>query len=518
MNNAFGIVDWIVVIGYMLVVLLIGAVVSRKQTDTRYFFLAGRSMPAWAVSLSVLATALSAATFIGVPQMAFEGNLTYLITNIGSVIAVFIIAFLFVPPIYREGTVTIYGYLGKRYGAVARGAAGVMFLFGRLLSSGARLFMAGIGFALILYGETNTKELVLAVILLGIIGTTYTIFGGIRAVIWTDVLQITVMVIASLCAVVLLLRAIPVPFDQIVTALQDSDGVNKLHLVDTELSIGKAYTLWSGIFAMIVVGVSTHGVDQDMAQRVMTARSPWQGGLALITSIFIGIPVVFIFMIIGLLLFVFYQRPDLMGSAMPQDIIEDSRRVFPQFVLYHMPVGLRGLTMAGLIAAAMSTFDSAINAMASCLVADVYAPWRRWRSGVVAKDFEESMPDLAASRLAVGIMGFFLTGFAIFAIYLQESGGDQLINFALGVMAFALAPLLGVFCAALFTNRGNALSVYAALATGVVMVLLLQPYMLPKWTGIAVAWPWWWVIVSPLCFIICILGASRSDSSEGCHS
>ena len=508
MQQGFGFIDWTVVVVYMIVVLLIGAVVSRRQTDTRYFFLAGRSMPAWAVSLSVLATALSAATFIGVPQMAFDGNMTYLITNIGGVIAAFVIAFLFVPPIYRAGTVTIYGLLGQRYGNGARSAAGIMFLFGRLLSSGARLFMAGIGFALMLYGEISTRELVFAVVLLGIIGTAYTIFGGIRAVIWTDVLQITVMVIAALCAVFLLLHAIPASLGEILAALKNADGMNKLQLVDTSFAVDKAYTIWAGIFAMIVVGVSTHGVDQDMQQRVMTARSPFHGGIALISSIIIGIPVVFIFMVIGMLLFVFYQRPDLMGSALPQDIVEDSRQVFPQFVLHHMPVGIRGLTMAGLIAAAMSTFDSAINAMASCLVADVYVPWKSWRQGTVPND-ESDMPDLAGSRLAVGIMGTLLTGFAILAIFMQEHGGDQLINFALGVMAFALAPLLGVFCAALFTRRGNVWSVYAALGIGMIAVLLLQPYMLPKWTEITIAWPWWWVIVSPLCFIICILGKSR---------
>lgn len=513
MYQGFGFIDWSVVVIYMAIVLLIGAVVSRKQTDTRYFFLAGRSMPAWAVSLSVLATALSAATFIGVPQMAFDGNLTYLITNVGSVIAAFVIAFLFIPPIYRAGTVTIYGYLGQRYGNGARSAAGIMFLFGRLLSSGARLFMAGIGFALMLYGEMSTNTLILAVVLLGIIGTAYTIFGGIRAVIWTDVLQITVMVIAALCAVWLLLRAIPAPFGQVIAALQDADGVNKLQLVDTSFAVDKAYTIWAGIFAMIVVGVSTHGVDQDMQQRVMTARSPFHGGMALISSIIIGIPVVFIFMVIGMLLFVFYQRPDLMGSALPQDVVEDSRQVFPQFVLHHMPVGIRGLTMAGLIAAAMSTFDSAITAMASCLVADVYAPWKAWRKGTRTDD-EGDMPDLAGSRLAVGIMGALLTGFAVLAIFMQEHGGDQLINFALGVMAFALAPLLGVFCAALFTRRGNVWSVYAALGIGMIAVLLLQPYMLPKWTEINIAWPWWWVIVSPLCFVVCVLGAPRDKARE----
>ena len=312
MNPQFSLLDWSVVIGYMAIVLVMGAVISRRQADSRYFFLAGRSMPAWAVSLSVLATALSAATFIGVPQMAFEGDLTYLITNVGSVIAAFIIAFLFVPPIYLAGTVTIYGYLGRRYGMGAKAAAGVMFLLGRLLSSGARLFMAGIAFALMLYGEATARELVFAVVLLGIIGTLYTVFGGIRAVIWTDALQLCVMTVAALFSVVLLWQLIPASGTDVLNALRNAEGVNKLRLVDLRWDLGNPFTLWSGVFAMIVVGVSTHGVDQDMAQRVMTAKSPWHGGWALISSIVIGIPVIGLFMAIGLLLHVFYQRPDLM--------------------------------------------------------------------------------------------------------------------------------------------------------------------------------------------------------------
>jgi Na+/proline symporter len=349
---------------------------------------------------------------------------------------------------------------------------------------------------------------VFAIILMGIIGTLYTVFGGIRAVIWTDTLQIIVMTGAALCAVVWLLRIIPVDGTQIIAALRDADGINKLRLVDTSVNVSNPYTLWAGALAMVVVGVSTHGVDQDMLQRVMTARSPWHGGLALVSSILIGIPVIALFMIIGLLLFVFYQRPDLMGDAAPMDLVADSRRVFPQFVMNHIPTGIRGLTMAGLFAAAMSTFDSAINAMGSCLVADIYGPWRARRRRLDGENEEALLPTVAVSRTAVGLMGALLTAFSVGAAYLQESGGDLLINFALGVMAFALAPLLGVFCAALFTKRGNAQTVYAAFGIGIVAVLLLQPYMLPRWTGMAFAWPWVWVVVSPVCFLICILGKS----------
>lgn len=509
MNPQFTLVDWTIVALYLALVLFMGAVISRRQKDSTYFFLGGRSMPGWAVAMSVLATALSAATFIGVPQMAYEGNLTYLVSNIGSVIAAFLIAFFFVPPLYKAGTITIYGFLGKRYGNGARIAAGTMFLLGRMLSSGARLYMAGIALALMIYGTAAPQDLVVAIIVLGLVGTLYTVFGGIRAVIWTDALQLIVLITAAFCAALFLKHMIPVPLHEMYYALRNAHDANKLQLIDTSFSIEKPFTLWSGTLAMIIVALSTHGVDQDMLQRVMTACSPWQGGRALVVSMLAGIPIVALFLCIGLMLYIFYQCPELMGDGAPADVVVDSRRVFPQFVLHHLPTGLRGLTMAGLIAAAMSTFDSAITAMASSIAADLYAPWKTHVMRKPNTEPEMVLPELKQSRIAVALMGALLTAFAIGAVFLQELTGDTLINFALGVMAYALAPLLGVFCAALFTKRGTSYSVYAALVLGALAVLLLQPVMIPRFLGIKPAWTWIWFIVSPISFLICICGSPK---------
>jgi len=360
---------------------------------------------------------------------------------------------------------------------------------------------------MMLSGNTTAGELVFAVVIMGIVGTIYTVFGGIRAVIWTDVLQLIIFTSAALLALGYLWYLIPASGEEIYGALCDANGMNKLRVVDYGFNVSSPFTLWSGVFAMTIVCVSTHGVDQDMLQRVMTAKSPLHGGLALVSSILAAVPLVFLFLVIGLLLFIYYQRPDLMGAAAPLDVIEDTRKVFPQFVLHHLPSGLRGLLMAGLFAAAMSTFDSAITAMASCLIADIYAPWRAWRNSRIPKESgDEVLPELRHSRMAVGLMGLLLTGFAVGAIYMQERGGQTLIDFALGIMAFALAPLLGVFCAALFTRRGNVISVYVSLGFGALAVLMLQPYMLPEIMGFRLGWTWVWVFVSPICFILCILG------------
>lgn len=508
----FGALDWAVVVFYLLGMVGIGLYVARRQENTEDFFLAGRSMPWWAVSLSVLATALSAATFIGVPQITYAagGNLTYLILNIGEVISAFIIAALFVPVIYRAGTITIYGYLGKRYGTPSMVAASAMFLLGRLLASGARLFIAAIGFALMLYGDTEPRDLVLAILIFGVVGTVYTAFGGIRAVIWTDALQIVVVVFVAAMSVWLLLKAIPLDLVQFVYYLRNAEGGDKLQVVDTTWSLGVPYTIWAGIFASTVVSMSTFGADHDMAQRLFTTKSAWRGGLALVTSKLLGIPVVLLFLVIGLLLHVYYGRPDLMGEMAPLDVMDDSKRVFPQFLLYHMPTGVKGLAMAGLLAAALSSFDSAINAMAGTFVADIVIPLRKRRRGL--EPGETRRHDLDVSRWMVVVMGVLLTVFALLAVFVQKAAGQHLIDFALGVMAYALAPLLGVFCAALFTRRGNNASVLAAFVTGIVAVTLLQPFAMPAWFDFRLGWPWVWVFATPLAFLAAVIGAPAREA------
>lgn len=515
-------VDWCIILSYFATMIAIGCYWSRGQRGTGAYFLGNRRMPRLAVALSVLATTLSAATFVSVPALAYGGDLTYLIMNLGGLVAAFVVAGLFIPPLYRSGTVTVYGFLGSRYGQPVAIVASLMFLLGRLLASGARLFIAAIAFAFILFGDTATEYLLTAIVSFGLIGTLYTVLGGIRAVIWTDTIQICMVVAAALFSIYFLLEVIPLPIGEIFAELREFDGQNKLKFLDFRLDWSLSFTFWTGLVASTFVSTAAYSVDHDMLQRLMTARSPSAGGISLIASTVVGIPVVCLFLGIGLLLSIYYGRPDLMGTAVPLDQLEDSNAVFPQFVLNNLPAGIKGLAIAGLFAAAMSSLDSAINAMASSLVADLYLPWkercRRLRTVAekvekpkVSRTTEEDFA-LGASRLAVALMGLLLIGFALLAVFLYSMGDDSLISFALGVMAFTNAPLLGVLSAAIFTRRGSARSVITALVIGCLAVLFLQPYTLAVWLDFSpIAWPWLWVIVSPLSFAVAV---STSGNSE----
>ncbi len=490
-----------------------------------------------------LATALDAATFIGAPQQAFAGDLTYLILNLGGILAAIIVAVLFIPTFYKAGTLTIYGYLGQRFGPGAMiGAEHARFCSVACSPPALRLFMAGIAFSLLLFNDISLPYLLGAIVVLGIIGTLYTCIGGIKAVIWTDVVQIFIVVGAALVTVLLLKHMIPLSFGEMVTLWQTAPKGDKLHVLDLSTSPDKAYTLWTALFAIVFFNVAAYGTDQDLAQRMLTCRSSWRGSLSLISAILAGIPVTLLFMFIGLLLFIFYKHPELMGAAAPTEVVQDSRSIYPQFLLHHLPTGLSGLAMAGLFAAAMSSFDSAINAMASTVMADLFRSKRQrfaetsrcihcrydlrdqlqrgvyscpecgWDFAEYATEDEPQHGMLAHSRLAVAVMGVLLTIFAILAAVMQQAGGQKLIGFALGVMSFAYAGLLGVFLTALLTRRGNTASVWAALIVGALTVLAVQPYVLGSVTTaiwgepFTLAWPWWMVLGTTASFVVCVMG------------
>lgn len=517
----FGPLDVGVLLAYLLLMALVGAAAARRKTDARGYFLAERAMPAWAVALSVVATSLSVATFVGVPEQAFKGDLSYLVTNAGGFLAVFIVAGFFIPRFFRAGTITIYGFLEKRYGQTVLIAVSATFLLGRLLASGARLYIAARPVCLLIFHtyDPTRQQLLLAICLIGAIGTAYTIAGGIRAVIWTDTIQITIVAGAAILSIALLMHRIPVPFSGIVHALADPTSGphgSKLLMFDLSTDPTRPFTLWTALIGGTFLSTAAYGVDHDLAQRMLTARSAWRGGLSLILSQLISVVVVCLFLAIGLLLYIFYKRPDLMGAAFPHDPLKSSADVYPQFLLNHLPTGLSGLAMAGMFAAAQGSLDSAINAMASSAVADLYWPLRRRLGKSVDAGAHAKAP-----RLAVAAMGLVLILFAVLAALRYDPKQNTLIDFALGVMSFAYTGLLGVFLTALFTRRGNTVTVLSALLAGVVVTTLLQNGICDWWTAKLLGQAhhlasfWWMPIGTGICFAICVSGAHEPAEEQG---
>ncbi len=516
-------IDWLAIAGYFALVLTIGALAARRSgRGGDEFLLAGRSMPVWAVAISVLATSQSAATFVGGPQQSFDGNLTYLAANIAVLLASIIVAFVFLPAFYRRRVTSIYELLGQQYGTGPQRMASAMFMIGRVFAGGARLFILAVPFSLVAFGETTHAQMVQSILIIVVVAAAYTMLGGIRAVIWTDVLQAGVYIGAIALALLILWQKIPLSLDQAVDVLRSDPAGDKLRVFQWSADspgdfFTQPYSMPAIICGLTLLMLAAYGTDQDLAQRMLTCKSPARGGWSMILATIIGWPVVVMFLLMGLLMFVFYNRPDIMGDAAPLYTIDRSHEVFIEFIRHEMPMGVRGLMLAGLFAAAMSSLDSELNAMASTIIADFYRPWRLKRDREYARG---NRAEVIVSRWAIVFWAANLGGFACLCVWWYDHSEQRIIDFALNVMVFAYSGLLAVFLTALLTRRGNAQSVIAALVTGFIAVLAMRPALwgpvVAKLTGsevdvtIPLAFPWQMLIATTLSFVVCCTGKRKA--------
>ncbi len=538
MVSRFGTLDWIALGTYALVLIGTGWWFSRrKQSSASDYFLGGRSMPAWAVAVSTAATAISAATFVGVPEVAYAGDLTYLAANIGAVLAILVVAFLFIPAFYRANVTTVYGLLEQRLGPGARTAASIAFLIGRVLSSGARVYIAAIPAAMVIWGDApasgNATHLIASIVILTVIGIVYTLIGGVRSVIWTDIAQTVVFVTAASVVLWLLLTRIDATIPEIWRTLAESptvSGTTKATVISLSTDPANPYTLWASAIGMMLFYLAAYGTDHDMAQRMLTCKSPAAGGRSAIAAVLMQIPLIAMFLAIGSLLWVFHHRPDLVspgrdgGVAVPPA----GSRVFIAFIVNHGPAGLSGLTIAGLYAATLSTLNSGLNAMGASLYSDIFLPLRA-KPNRGAGRAAPAQREVRAGRAFVSLAGVAVGGFACLCVWWQRADGRTLIDLALGVMTFAYAGLLAVFLTAILTKRGNSISAVLAIAAGFVTVAALQPAWIGTWTAwvpplaatptiaddwrfgeLRLAFPWQLMIGVAVSFAVCVCGRRRA--------
>src|SRR5712692_4178419 len=348
-------IDTAVLLLYFVLIISIGLYMGRKEKDLKDFALGGRRIPWWAVLASLVAAETSAGTFFGTPGEGFSHrDYTYLQLAFGTILGRVLVSYIFIKPYYDYKVFSIYEYLTARFGVASKNAASAVFMITRLLASGARLYVAAVALALayeMISGtrpnQTQTLWIYLgATIAIVILTAIYTTFGGIKAVIWTDLIQASIMIGSALIALDLLYFAIPGGFHQIV---QSHGGFGISDFFTTGLDPAKlGWSKWIGMFAVastIVAGLigstfmtmGTHGTDQDMVQRMLTAPDIRRSRRSLICSALADIPIAFTFLSIGLLLWVYYQaHPDPTLPKTPNE-------TFCHFILYQMPVGLRGL-------------------------------------------------------------------------------------------------------------------------------------------------------------------------------
>ena len=493
--QAFTWLDWTVIGVYFGLLVGTGSFFAwraKRLKTAREFFAGENTMPVWAVAISILATAQSAATFTGVPEQGYTGDLRYLATNIGSIIAALILATVFIPAYYRKRVTTPYQLLESRFGPGAKLATSIAYMIGRIFASGARVFVGAIPVSLAVFGDTSTEHLAISIAAFMIFGILYTLAGGITSVIWTDVLQVGVYIGAAIAAIYWLCSKVTVPFSEVVSAVSTGmpDGSSKLNVWTSDWSWSNSMSPPAILTGFVLIALASHGTDQDLVQRMLTCKSPAKGSWSVISGMLIGVPAVAIFSVLGILLWVYYQRPSLMGDPSRLAPNGDTADVFLRFILSQMPSGFAGLMIAGVLAAGPAGINSSLNSMGSTLVNDVY---RTFRPG------KEDRHYIVAGRWAIALWGVILGAFAMFCIYWKQSAGQDIINFVLSVMNFAYAGLLGVFITALFTKRGTTASCIAAMITGFIIVLLMRQEIWVQWTSaigwtdastLKIAWPW----------------------------
>lgn len=513
MHASFPMLDWLIVAGYLgLLAAMSWWFTAYKSADARDYFLGGNTMPMGVVAVSVLATTQSAATFLGGPDQGYRGDFSYLATHLGALAAALFVAGVLVPRFYAMGATTVYDILAQRFGMKATRAAGAMYLTGRVFASGARLYLAAIAVSMILYADIAPGHIISAAFILMLLGLAVTVFGGIRSVLWSDLAQFVIYAGSALIVLGYLWWQIPAPGDVIIDALRHAPGgQNKLVLLDWRFSLADPYTLPSIMTGLTLLYIGNFGLDQDTTQRLLTCRDSRQGGRALIVSVLMSLPVVAIFIAIGQLLHIFYDRPGLMGGQLPQAASAFDGAdvtIFMHYILTSIPSGLKGLVAVGVIAAAVSTINSGMNSMASVLVEDFYRPWRAARRALPGRHY------VAAGRIAMALVGLALFLMSVLCYYWQRYSNMPLLDFALSVMVFAYSGLLGVYFSAVFTRRGSGLSVIGALLAGFAVTLAQQDYVVDV-LGLpaafkSLAFTWQLCIGSALAFLVCQLG--RADN------
>lgn len=502
MQSNFSTLDWMIFASYFLILILTSVVLSQSKVKTsRDYFTGGNAMPMLAVAISVLATSQSAATFLGGPEYAYKHDLTFLGFYASAFLAIIFVSKVLVPRFYAINAITVYEYLEHRYGETSKRYAGIMFLIGRLFASGARLYIGALAISMILFSDIMASHVAISIAILMLGALAYTYFGGVKSVILSDIIQAVTYIGAGVAVLVYLYYSLNTDFSTLMTTLSDN---HKLKLVDFSFSGG--FSIWTLLTGWFLLNIAAYGLDQDMTQRVLTCKNEKEGRKSLIYSILFTLPVAFLFLVIGLLLYIFYQHPEISGitaSCVDQNVDGQSVTIFMLYILNEMPEGLRGLVTVGAIAAALSSTNSVLSAMASVAIEDIYRPW-------LAKEDRDEAHFLKASRVMVITFAVFLCAMAMISFYWQQYTALPLLSFALGVMAFAYASLLGVYGAAIFTNRGNEQTVLWALIGGFLTVLLLQPYIIGSVIDIKVDFAVMMIMGTLVSFGLMMLGTKKT--------
>jgi SSS family transporter len=474
-------IDFAILVLYLAGITAFGVRFRRGQHNLRDYFLGGRSAPWWALACSIVATETSTLTIISTPGIAYSGNLGFLQLVIGYMVARVILCVVLIPQYFQGEFYTAYQLLEKRFGKRMRSAAAVVFMGTRALAEGIRI--SAIGKVVSIAFGTGDR---VSIGIIALLTLFYTFEGGMRAVIWTDVIQFGMYLTGSVAAFFLLLHKIPGGWAGVSHVAAAAGG--KLSIFDFTFSLTRSYTFWSGLFGGTFLTMASHGTDQTMVQRLLAARNERDSKKALLASGVIVFVQFALFLVIGVMLFVYAQH---VALAPPGG---DPDRIFPEFIVRDMPVGLAGLVLASIFAIAMSNASGSLNSLASSSMMDFGR-----KQDVSAPDSDEkSKASLGRSRkltlvwgVVLGLLGLIRWGPVLVA--------------GLTVASITYGGLLGVFLLGTWNRRANERGALIGFAAGILLMIAVRIYTPLAWT--------WYVLVGTL--VTFAVGSIASLSAGG---
>lgn len=466
--------DLALVAAYLVGITWFGARFRHGQRTLRDYFLGGRKAPWWAISLSIVSAETSTLTIIGTPTLGFGGNLGFLQVVLGYLVARIVISVLFLPHYFRGEMYTAYELMEVRFGPRIRKLTAATFLVIRALAEGVRVFAISIVVSIVL----GTGELASIVVIL-CLTLFYTFEGGMTAVIWTDVVQMFLYVAGALVSFVIILQHIPGGWP---TVLAVAAPAGKFAVFDFRLELtgeffSRTYTFWAGLIGGCFLTTASHGTEQLMVQRLLAARTQAQGRTALLASWVVIFFQFFLFLLVGVILFVFYSQAQL-AAPRPLD------RLYPAFVWQYLPVGLAGLVVAAILAAAMSNLSAALNSLASTTIMDFLKPLMA-RSG--------RAPDSDAKWLRLARGATLLWGVVLFVIGSLARHWGPVLEAGLSIASVAYGGLLGVFLLGILTRRVGERAAMAGMMAGFAAMIYVK-FFTP------VAWTWYVLIGTSVTF------------------
>jgi SSS family transporter len=465
-------IDLSIIIAYLAGVTLLGIAFRRNQHSLRDYLLGGRTAPWWALAFSIVATETSTLTIIGTPALAYAGNLGFLQVVMGYLVGRVAIVLLFLPHYFRGEFFTAYQYIERRFGLQAKRAAAATFLVTRVLAEGVRVAAVGLVVSAALgTGPRASAAVVVALTLL------YTFEGGMKAVIWTDVVQACLYLAGSILAFSLLLHGIPGGWSEV--ARVSAGAGDKLRVFDFSFGLralgnpAKTYTFWSGVIGGGFLTMASHGTDQTIVQRLLSAKSERESRWALLGSGVIIFAQFALFLLLGVMLFVRDGAPAIVAG-------QSYDTVFPHFIMTALPVGLRGLVIAAILAVAMSNLSGSLNSLAASSVLDFRALWGGARSA------DENIASADQARLLRRSRWMTVAwGAAVLALGTAHWG--PVLEAGLTIASITYGSLLGIFLLGTLDRRANQTGAIIGMFAGLAALVLIHEMKWLVWTWYVLA-------------------------------